>query len=44
MSACNCHYTKNLKEKCGQKSGLACRQLYLPEREACEGHCITDWP
>lgn len=43
LSACDCQYQKNLKNKCGSTPSLACRQLYMSEREACQGNCITDW-
>lgn len=43
MNYCACQYNKNVKDKCGSNAGLACRDVYLSERHACEGHCVTDW-
>jgi hypothetical protein len=40
LSRCKCQYDKN-KKKCDNK--LACLQIAIAEKEACDGNCITDW-
>jgi hypothetical protein len=43
ISACACQYNKNVKSKCGKGAAVYCKDIYLSEQHACEGHCITDW-